>query len=669
MQTGRALTIAAIVGTVLLIPVIVVLGLGLYGSSITGNFPLAPPTGPRIEIDPEHGPVGASIEIRGSEWEPRTLARLEMIVQSARPEIAPTGEVVSVSTALPAVFVAELIVSRAGTFTVETQLPATLPLAPESEVEFVAEARYRGGEAAGEARTRFQIDAGPGRINVLVQTEPGGDPAPNALVELRSEEGELVAAERTGTDGLARLAGLLLGVDYEAHARVAGFGPLRIAAVRAAERDPALVTFVLPEAPAGRVYVGGVPVRGTPPNRSIAVLDLPSLTPLREADQAGPAWAMASDPARARLFMVDEIATAVHVLDVASGGMLAPIPVAFPLQVNVIAVEGQPVRSALVRLFWDVRGQLVMVRIGRTDASGVIVFDNLVVGSTYRVVVSAAGHAQDRLNRPLVTIAPNQITVTNVELRQIDDVRTRGFVVGATVPLPDAGRAPATALVVSDLAVDPRTGRLYLTGSDLQNGHLLVIDPDTGLIVHDWRVPAGVGDVVPAQDGRHVYIANRPFSTVARVDTQTGEERASTIVPSWPEALAINAAGHVFVASLREGRVTRLAPDSLEIEASRELEEGVNRLSIAPDGVTLLVSNLWTDTVTALDADRLTVKFLLPVAKSPRAVAVDPVSGSLIVGSAERGTVAIYGTDDYTLRRSLALGIPINDIATVPLPT
>ena len=105
------------------------------------------------------------------------------------------------------------------------------------------------------------------------------------------------------------------------------------------------------------------------------------------------------------------------------------------------------------------------------------------------------------------------------------------------------------------------------------------------------------------------------------------------------------------------------------MRASRELEEGLNRLSILPDGSALLVSNRWTDTVTGLDPQSLTVKFLLPVARSPRALALDPTTGTLVVGSAERGTVALYSTATYSLRQQLVLAIPINDIATVSLGT
>ena len=186
--------------------------------------------------------------------------------------------------------------------------------------------------------------------------------------------------------------------------------------------------------------------------------------------------------------------------------------------------------------------------------------------------------------------------------------------------------------------------------------------------MHDWHVRAGVGDVVPRGDGESVYVANRAFSTVSLVDVATGETRESAGVPSWPEAITVDAAGNVFVASLRDGSVTRLEADTLEVSAERDLEEGVHRLAMLPDESALLVANIWTDTITALDPTDLGIAFLLPVTANPHALAVDPGRRKLIVGTSDRGTVSIYETDTFDLAQQVTLDIRIRDIATVPVP-
>lgn len=66
MPTGRAVTVAAIIVTIALIPIITILVLGLYGFSITGDFPLADDDGPTIRVEPKSGPPGAQLAIRGT---------------------------------------------------------------------------------------------------------------------------------------------------------------------------------------------------------------------------------------------------------------------------------------------------------------------------------------------------------------------------------------------------------------------------------------------------------------------------------------------------------------------------------------------------------------------------------------------------------------------------
>jgi hypothetical protein len=359
----------------------------------------------------------------------------------------------------------------------------------------------------------------------------------------------------------------------------------------------------------------------------------------------------------------------------ARAGLLRPsIPLAFSLRVEVIDKADAPVLGAEVRLLWRVRDQDVLVRSERTDRDGVVVFDELISGSSYLVTASAEniGLNTESVRTVAVhgppdpiSIQPHEITSTTVKIQPGTE---QSLFAAQAQPLQGNARAPATSLVVSDLEVDPESGLLYVTGSDLERGHLFVIDPDEGRILRDWPVRAGVGDVASRGDGKLVYIANRAFSTVALIDVATGKERRSAVVPSWPEAIEVDSEGNVFVASLRDGIVTRLDADTLEISAQRDLEEGLHRMAMLPDDAALLVTNIWTDTVTALDPNDLSVAFLLPVATGPQAIAVDADRRTLVIGSAERGTVAIYDTDTFDLKQQVALGIRINDIATVSDP-
>ena len=677
MSTSRALTIAAIAGTILLIPVLIILALGLYGSSITGDFPLAEDHGPELQIDPPSGVAGSDITIRGVDWIPRTLIRLEMVVASGRPSLTADGRIDTQHAASPAVYVGEVIASRAGTFTVETQLPTTLPLTAQSTISFRAEASYRGGEFAGLSETDFDVVAGPGVIEVSIADESSGAPLTEGFVDLLGLRGDPLAILPIAADGTAAFTGLAPGQGYDVQARVPGYRVLRSRGVTVVESEPSTVRFEMPAGPPGRIVAGGVPMVGATVESTMAVIDLPSLTPLppSAAGILPPAWAIASDPERGRAFAVDEVAKHVEVIDADSGVLGLPIPLTFTLEVRVVDPDEEPIADAYVRLFWNVRGTRIFVKSARTNAEGRVQVPDLISGSQYQILVTASGHFQPIGERTMAAIKPNVISTATVVLRREPEAEqslwsgeprdASAFGQFRLAALPGADRAPATALVAADVAIEPANGRVYVSGSDIDRGHLFVLDPDSRQVIHDWEVPAGVGDIVPAGDGTTVFLANRPFSTVSRFNVETGEVEAKAFVPSWPEALIGDAAGRLFVGSLRDGSVSRLDPATLEVRQTRRLEEGINRLALDERTSTLFATNLWTDTVTGLDAESLTTRFLLPVAKSPRAIALDAASGFLIVASADQGTVAIYSPETFELEQTLHLRIPINDIVSV----
>ena len=243
---------------------------------------------------------------------------------------------------------------------------------------------------------------------------------------------------------------------------------------------------------------------------TIALVDLPSMSPIPTASTASsPAvWARGQDSNRSRSFVFDETATAVHVFNPITGVVDPPIPLAFPLQLTVVDEVGKPVPSATIRLFWNIRGQRVFVREARTSLEGRAQIPELISGSSYNVFVTAPGYFQPLATRTTATIVPNKTASVTVVLRA-ENTRDQLSPLPIT-KLPGTSRAPATSLVVADIAIEPMNGRLYVTGSDLTRGHLFVLEPETGHILHDWMVPAGVGDIVPAGDGQTVFITNRP---------------------------------------------------------------------------------------------------------------------------------------------------------------
>ena len=485
MTASRAITIAAIAGTILLIPVIVILSLGLYGSSIAADLAAIEPRGPKVAADPEQGPPGSSITLRGSNWIPETLARLEMVVRPSKPAITAAGEVVEEASPLPPVFIGTVITSRIGTFSVTANVPTSFPLRSGDDVDFVVTATYRGGEPAGRATGSFRIEPGPGGIEVQVYAEREGAPLPAALVELRGGQGQTLAAARADASGKALFTGLPAEARYRVMARAPGFGVLTAENVETTADAPREVTFVLSSADVAHAYVAGVPVGGAP--ASLVVLDLVSMVPVSaiEIVRSRPTWALAGDAGRERVYLADEVAEEIRVVDAVSGAELDPIRLAFDLHIRVTAPNGRRIEGASVRAFWLVRGDRVLVRLGETNAFGEIRFEGLITGSTYEIAVGADGYRQDIGDRPRVVVAPNVGAEITVKLEPSEGPVNSAPPVALGAPVFAQQQVPATALVVADLAVDPATGMLYVTGSDLENGHLLVLDPDRGAITID----------------------------------------------------------------------------------------------------------------------------------------------------------------------------------------
>lgn len=684
MSTRRAITIAAIVGTVLLIPIVAILALGFYGSSITGDFPLAEDQGPVLQIAPSVGTTGSTITIRGNDWIPRTLVEIEMSLNTSRPSIAADGTIVETTASSPAIFLGEIIASRAGTFSIDTQLPTTIPITGKSSIEFRATATYLGGEVAGESSTIFNLIAGPGSVETTITVGPSGKPAATGYVELLGDHGEILAAVPISADGTARFTGLPLEATYDIRVRVPGYEVLSSSDVTVATNHPTQVSFKMHPGSASRLIVGGIPAPTIPdghPNSNmsqthIALIDLPSLSPIRPSSpQPLPAaWAIESDSNRGQVFVVDEVATQINVFDALTGTAKEPIALTSALQVSVTDNDGRPISNAAIGLFWSIHAppltgegrpprQWVFVREASSDDSGKALIGDLISGNTYEVVAAAEGYIQQIPPRITTSIRPNVVSTATVILRRSDTYKHRAH--EARVRLEQSQRGQVTGLAIADISLDPNNGHLYVTGSDLNRGHLFVINPEKHRIVHEWPVPAGVGDVIPSGDGTTVLIANRPESTVTRVNAKTGTVELQRLVPSWPEALARDISGNVYVASLHTGTISKLNPDTLAVEHSRRLKQGVHRLVVDEQTSTLLVSNLWTSTVTGLNTKDLSVRFMIPVPTSPQALAIDPETGTLIVGSSEDGTVTVYSPKTFELQQSLKLGVPINDVVVV----
>lgn len=199
------------------------------------------------------------------------------------------------------------------------------------------------------------------------------------------------------------------------------------------------------------------------------------------------------------------------------------------------------------------------------------------------------------------------------------------------------------------LAIDPATGAALITD---QNGLLRQVDPATGRETANWQVgklPSGVaigdGVIVTADRdantltvvggdrvrtvpvGRHpfgvtlhdglIFSANVLDNSVSVIDVATLTPRATIATGERPYAIAF-AQGLGFVSNQYDCSIT-VFDDTFTVIARIETGDYPEGIAATADGRQIVVANWFTDTVTLIDAQTLTVSAVIDVPAGPRA--------------------------------------------------
>lgn len=244
MKSRVALGITLALGVLVLIPVLTVIGLGLYGSSLGGTSQTVGASGAQLKLFPGRGLPGSNLKVLGSDWPPRA----EVSVFMTRPD---SGN----GASPPRLRLAEIITSRRGGFEFETLVPASLIPGGTPEVLIQVEQKPVGEDSPTILTASFGIDPYPNSVNVRAIDSATGQAAANAVVEIQDGFGQRIAKATTGAEGLASFAAIAPGklsvsvrkVDYKA-----GEAGLEVAGAGVSELTVALVI-----SPGRRLYVSG----------------------------------------------------------------------------------------------------------------------------------------------------------------------------------------------------------------------------------------------------------------------------------------------------------------------------------------------------------------------------------------------------------------------------
>ena len=175
--------------------------------------------------------------------------------------------------------------------------------------------------------------------------------------------------------------------------------------------------------------------------------------------------------------------------------------------------------------------------------------------------------------------------------------------VGAACALSTGNSAAQEALVTAQLA-----GEVALV--DLASGKM------TGTIAVDGA-PAGIA---LSPDRKTAYVTRPEAQALAVIDIATRAVTASIRLPGGPLGIAVNPrSGAVYVADWYAERVFILEPSQGELIHAGDIAVGKSPsgLAVSQDGLTLLVANRESDSVSVIDLERRLETARIPVGQHP----------------------------------------------------
>ena len=89
MRTRIVVAASAALAALILIPVVAVVGLGAYGSSLGGSTTSVGTRGAELKLIPAHGLPGSTVRIEGRNWPARARISLSLSRPSSAAGVAP----------------------------------------------------------------------------------------------------------------------------------------------------------------------------------------------------------------------------------------------------------------------------------------------------------------------------------------------------------------------------------------------------------------------------------------------------------------------------------------------------------------------------------------------------------------------------------------------------
>ena len=240
MTTKLAVGLAAVLAALILVPVLAVVALGAYGSSLGGRVGATGSGDAELEIFPSHGVPGSMLRITGKHWPPRSGVTIWLERQP------PNAKSESRSLRL-----AEIVASRRGSFELSTIIPRSILPFGTATVRIKAAGRESDAGFDAARYAPFKVDPYPNEVILSVVDAGSRLPSEGAMIRIEDAFGQKIAVNSTGATGEVSFVGIRPGkklvtvrkVDYK----------IARAAIDVPETGQAAVQIVLDKSPGKRL--------------------------------------------------------------------------------------------------------------------------------------------------------------------------------------------------------------------------------------------------------------------------------------------------------------------------------------------------------------------------------------------------------------------------------
>ena len=216
MRARRVFIISAALGAIVLLPVLLIVTLGIYGTSIGGSTSARGASGARITLLPASGVPGDSVTIQGRGWPPKS----EITIYVARQD--ESGQ------AAGRLRLGKIEASRAGAFELRASVPRHLVAPGADQIFFQAEAEGVDGDRVSVRPISFALIPYSNALRIAVSDAVRGIPLDGVLIEVHDPLGQLVTIASTDRDGALEITGIVPGeytlaaakIDYQAGEKI-----------------------------------------------------------------------------------------------------------------------------------------------------------------------------------------------------------------------------------------------------------------------------------------------------------------------------------------------------------------------------------------------------------------------------------------------------------------